>query len=177
MKHNIDKHTLVKGAFPSLFQLSNSDFLSIQRFDPEWSEDVDIEVAEIQNGDKIKVKIIKKESRSSTGSVNCENASGSNCDKGVNQLISNLEKENHPLNYKLEVAVATLQSLKEIPRPRPAAGRNLHFTCSNCHLKGHRVNTCYQQTCNGFYECGQLALHKEHREELKQVYYQSQCSL
>lgn len=175
---DIGKHTFVQRAFPN-FKTSATETISLQRYDAEWDDVVDIELAEIKDRDKIKVNIIANiagvarvnlgVSAQDGGKVST-NTDSANTDDGVNQLITNLENNKRALEYKHEIALVTLQSLKEAPRPRPAAGRNPHFTCSNCHFKGHRANNCFQPACRGYLECGVLALHREHREQMKQVF-------
>jgi len=66
------------------------------------------------------------------------------------------------LQYRFEIAQPTLSSFSENPRQREPLGENIAVTCSNCHYRGHRVNTCHQPPCQGFFECGMTALHKEH---------------
>ncbi|KXJ09788.1 hypothetical protein AC249_AIPGENE26552 [Exaiptasia diaphana] len=148
--------------------------LSLQRFDSEWEEYVDVESCEIKDHDKIKFIILNKESQKYHDS-NCSETQIVNSQEGsisaaaVNHLITNLEDERSSLEFRMNMAKATVSSLKEVPRPRPLLGRNKGFTCSNCHYKGHRMSTCQQPTCQGYFECGQLTLHKEHRDLLKEA--------
>ena len=73
--------------------------------------------------------------------------------KAVDHLIDNLNEEKNSLHYRLEIAQATVSSLREKPKERPFIGRNVNFTCSNCHYKGHRVTSCRQPSCQGYMEC------------------------
>lgn len=174
----IDKRSIVEKAFQ--VKLKTSDIISLQRYNKDWGEDVDIEPQEIRDRDKIKVLVIENgyidrpidhsSNRSSySGDERDSKSSNSAVNRGVEHLMENVAKDQSSLEYKLSIAKATLQSLKETPRPRNALGNNRHFTCSNCHLKGHRTNNCMQPSCGGYFECGNLALHKEHRDEIKQV--------
>lgn len=86
--------------------------------------------------------------------------------KVVDHLINNLNEEKNSLHYRLEIAQATVSSLKEKPKERPFIGRNVNFTCSNCHYKGHRVTSCREPSCQGYMEFGNTVLHKEHRDVL-----------
>ena len=81
---------------------------------------------------------------------------------GVEQLIKNLD-------YKFSISKAKLESLKVAPRDRGLAGRYSNVTCSSCHYKGLRINNCMLQPCRGYFECGQLSLHREHRDDVKKV--------
>ena len=152
-------------------------FISLQRFDTEWQEFIDIEMNEIRNKDKLRIEIVKQStltcmqessnpSKASTGNAT---ASSSVIDIGTEQLISNLEKEKQGLEFRLNLAVATVSSLKEPPKPRMHFGKNTAFTCSNCHYQGHRMSSCGQPPCRGFEECGNKGLNKEYRDQLKQV--------
>ena len=89
--------------------------------------------------------------------------------KAIGRLVENLKEEKKSLEYRLQIAQATVSSLKETPKERPTIGRNPSFTCSNCHFKGHRVTSCHQPPCQGFLEYGNSLQHKEHREELRKV--------
>ena len=139
----------------------------MQRFDPEWEDLVDIDIAQIRDRDKIKVVTIDNSQTSMAGETST--ASLDNHDHGVEQLIQNLQEERTGLDYNLSIAQATLESLKVAPRERGLAGKHTNFTCSSCHYKRHRVNNCMLHPCRGYYECGQLSLHREHRDHLKQV--------
>lgn len=172
----LDKKTLVEKAFQ--IKLKASDIISLQRYNKDWDEDVDIELQEIRDRDKIKVHVVdngyigrSNDTPPNRNIYTCDDRGGitSVANRGVEQLVKNLNTDQASLEYKISIAKATLQSLKEIPRPRQAFGTNRHFTCSNCHLKGHRTNNCMQPSCGGYFECGNLTLHKEHRDEIKQV--------
>ena len=54
--------------------------------------------------------------------------------KAIDRLVENLNKEKKSLEYRLQIAQATVSSLKEAPKERPTIGRNPSFTCSNCHF-------------------------------------------
>lgn len=142
----------------------------MQRHDKDWDEYVDIEPSDIKDHDKLKFKVLKSAELPPQVSI----TSNSDQDRAassvaVNHLITNLEDEKSALEFRVNMAKATLSSLREIPRPRPVLGKNRGFTCSNCHYKGHRMTACHQPTCKGYFECGQLALHKEHRDLMKDV--------
>ena len=89
--------------------------------------------------------------------------------KAIDRLMENLKEEKKSLEYRLQIAQATVSSLKETPKERPTIGRNPSFTSSNCHFKGHRMTSCHQPPCEGFFECGNSLQHKEHREELRKL--------
>lgn len=150
-----------------------SSYLSLQRFDSEWQELVDIDLHEIQHKDKLKIEVLPlKEIQVSSNPSNpayTNYSSENSVHKSVEKSLPNLAEEKQSLHFRLNIASATVSSLKDIPKPRMALGRNVSFTCSKCHYQGHRVNTCRQPPCSGFHECGNKLLHKEYREQLKQV--------
>lgn len=160
-----DKFSLFERVFQT--HLQSSCIVSLQRYDPEWEDHVDIDIAQIRDRDKIKVLIIDNSRSSTTNETST--AGRTRHDHGVEQLISNLEDERSALDYKLSIAQATLESLKVAPRDRGVAGKYANFTCSSCHYKGHRANNCMLHPCRGYFECGQLSLHREHRDHLRQV--------
>lgn len=162
-----DKVSLVERVFQSRLVSSARCIVSLQRFDPEWEDLVDIDIAQIRDRDKIKVVTIDNSQTSMAGETST--ASLDSHDHGVEQLIQNLQEERTGLDYNLSIAQATLESLKVALRERGLAGKHTNFTCSSCHYKGHRVNNCMLHPCRGYYECGQLSLHREHRGHLKQV--------
>ena len=90
-------------------------------------------------------------------------------EKAIDRLLENLSEQRQSLEFRLQLAQATISSLKEKPKERATIGRNPTFTCSNCHFKGHRVTGCHQPPCQGYFECGNTLLHKEHREEVRKV--------
>ena len=140
-------------------------------------------MAQIKHRDEIKVLIIDNRDpdnsrKSSTRTTDRTSAAGLDSPAsvepvtpgvGVEQLIKNLEDQRRALDYKFSISKAKLESLKVAPRDRGLAGRYSNFTCSSCHYKGHRVNNCMLQPCRGYFECGQLSLHREHRDNMKQV--------
>ncbi|CAH3177575.1 unnamed protein product, partial [Porites lobata] len=162
-----DKVSLVERVFQTRLVSSARCIVSLQRFDPEWEDLVDIDIAQIRDRDKIKVVTIDNSQTSMAGETST--ASLDSHDHGVEQLIQNLQEERTGLDYNLSIAQATLESLKVAPRERGLAGKHTNFTCSSCHYKGHRVNNCMLHPCRGYYECGQLSLHREHRDHLKQI--------
>ena len=170
-----DKVSLVERVFQTRLQtFSDSSapaIVSLQRFDPEWEDLVDIDIAQIKDRDKIKVLVIENSRASATCTDGTSKAArDSNVpEHGVEQLISNLEDQRRALDYKFSIAQATLESLKVAPRERGPAGKHSAFTCSSCHYKGHRANNCMLHPCRGYFECGQLSLHREHKDYLKQV--------
>ena len=50
-------------------------------------------------------------------------------------------------------------------------GRQGNVKKEYCHFKGHRVTSCQQPQCEGFFEYGLLVYHKEHKEQIKEVGY------
>ena len=176
-----DKVSLVERVFQTHLQTSSDSLahaiVSLQRYDPEWEDLVDIDMAQIKHRDKIKVQIIDNRDpdnsrKSSTAGLDSPASVESITCKpgvGVEQLIKNLEDQRRALDYKFSISKAKLESLKVAPRDRGLAGRYSNFTCSSCHYKGHRVNNCMLQPCRGYFECGQLSLHREHRDDVKQV--------
>ena len=170
---SIDKVSLVERVFEPRLQTFSHSYapavVSLQRYDPEWEDFVDIDITQIRDRDKIKVLIVDSRRAPSTDDISAAHRDGQAHDHGVELLISNLEDERSVLDYKLSIAQATLESLKVVPRERCHAGKNSNFTCSNCHYKGHRVNNCRQPLCRGYFECGQLSLHREHRDHIKQA--------
>ena len=121
--------------------------VSLQRYDMEWGEYVDVEIKEVNNKDKLKVKIVNLHTRKLptqpqiTPDVNWD-VSATRCntilnshsgEKAVERMLKNLEEHRSTLQYRFEVAQATLSSLRERPRQREQLGRNVAFTCSNCH--------------------------------------------
>ena len=90
-------------------------------------------------------------------------------EKAVDRLLQNLKDRKSSLEYRLQLAQVTLTSLQEKPRTREPLGRNTAFTCSNCRYRGHQQNTCRQPPCQGYFECWMAILHKEYREQVKQV--------
>ena len=145
-----------------------------------------MEIKEVKNTDKLKVKIVRKnlhtgklpaQLQTSTdvnlkvSTTSCSTLlNGHSGEKAVDRMMKkNLEEHRSTLQYHFEVAQATLSSLRERPGQREPLGRNTAFTCSNCHYRGHRVNTCHQPPCQGFLECGMAASHKEHPEQINKV--------
>ena len=149
IKEATEKIQLVESVFG--MTVDQHSTVSLQRFAVEWGEVVDVEIKEVKNRDKLKVKIVKNSLHTR---------------KPPTQLQTSTDV-NLEMQYCFEVAQATLSSLRE--RRREPLGRNIAFTCSNCHYRGHRVNNCRQPPCQGFFECGIAALHKEHREQIKKV--------
>lgn len=147
--------------------VGSSAYVSMQRFDADWEEHVDVEITDIKERDKVTVKII--ESDRTTAITSCQENNSLADENAVNRILQNLKDEWEALDYRLNVALATLSSMKEKPRPRETFGRNISFTCSNCHYRGHRVTVCQQDPCQGYFECGFQALHEEYRGELKEV--------
>ena len=49
--------------------------------------------------------------------------------KAIDRLVENLNEEKKSLEYRLQIAQATVSSLKEAPKERPTIGRNPSFTC------------------------------------------------
>lgn len=150
--------------------------LSLQRFDNGWNEFIDIKVSAIQDRDKLKICPIRpiqdyhsytRKSQVST-SGNNDNLKAA---RSIEQIVSNLNDDKRSLEFQVDMCKGRLSSLKEVPKQRPSIGRNLGFTCSNCHFKGHRVTSCQQPQCEGFFECGLLVYHKEHKEQIKEVGY------
>lgn len=165
IEENMKEKTDFVDIFKSIMDMAKSEisYISLQRYDHEWDDFIDIEVKDIQNKDKLKIKIFNNE---------C-NKPAFTSEKSVNvateQLISNLQSEQEALQFRLNIAQAKVSSLKEVPKPRMPLGKNVSFTCSRCHFNGHRVSSCMQPPCCGFEECGNRALHKEYRDKLKQV--------
>ena len=183
-----DKVSLVERVFQTHLQTSSDSLahaiVSLQRYDAEWEDLVDIDMAQIKHRDKIKVQIIDNRDpdnsrKSSTRTTDGTSAAGLDSPAsiervnkpgvGVEQLIKNLEDQRRALDYKFSISKAKLESLKVAPRDRGLAGRYSNFTCSSCHYKGHRINNCMLQPCRGYFECGQLSLHREHRDDVKKV--------
>ena len=183
IKEATEKIQLVESVFG--MTVDQHSTVSLQRFAVEWGEVVDVEIKEVKNRDKLKVKIVKNSLHTrkpptqlqTSTDVNLEMLTtgcstllnGHSGEKAVDRMIKNLEEHRSTLQYRFEVAQATLASLRERPRQREPLGRNIAFTCSNCHYRGHRVNNCRQPPCQGFFECGIAALHKEYREQIKKV--------
>ena len=183
IKEATEKIQLVESLFG--ITVDRHSMVSLQRLDVEWGEFVDVEIKEVKNRDKLKVKIVKNNLHTrehptqlqTSTDVNMEMSTtgcstllnGHSGEKAVDRMIKNLEEHRSTLQYRFEVAQATLSSLRERPRQREPLGRNIAFICSNCHYRGHRVNNCRQPPCQGFFECGMAALHKEHREQIKKV--------
>lgn len=146
----------------------NDEHLSLQRFDSNWDEYIDVDVGEVKDRDKLKFIVINKHD-SQDAIAGLETPDKSVSAAAINHLVINLEDEKSSLEFRLNIAKATLSSLKDVPKTRPYLGRNKGFTCSNCHYKGHRISACQQPSCGGYCECGQLTLHKEHRDLIKEV--------
>ena len=103
--------------------------VSLQRCDKEWGEFVDVEIKDLKNRDRIKVMILKsclhtRKLRSHaeqlcTPLTETSRAAVSICEgseKAVDRLLQNLEDRKSSLEYRLQLAQATLTSLQEISR-------------------------------------------------------------
>ena len=103
--------------------------VSLQSYDKEWGEFFDVEIKHLKNRDKIKVMILESclhtrkrrihakqlctllpETSGATVSI-CEGR-----EKAVDRLLQNLEDRKSSLEYRLQLAQATLTSLQESSR-------------------------------------------------------------
>ena len=98
--------------------------VSLQGYDKVWGEFVDVEIKDLKNRHKIKVMIFEsclhtRKPRShaeqlctplpeTSGATICEG-----CEKAVDRLLQNLEDRKSSLEYRLQLAQATLASLQE----------------------------------------------------------------
>ena len=103
--------------------------VSLQRYDKEWGEFVDVEIKDLKNRDKIKVMILEsclhtRKPRSHaeqlcTPLTETSGATVSICEggeKAVDRLLQNLQDRKSSLKYRLQLAQATLTSLQENSR-------------------------------------------------------------
>ena len=105
--------------------------VSLQRYDKYLGEFVEVEIKDLKNRDKIKVMILESclhkrkpcshaehlctpltETSRATVSI-CEGV-----EKAIDRLLQNLEDRKSSLEYRLQLAQATLTSLQEKPRTR-----------------------------------------------------------
>ena len=117
------KRDLVKDTFGIRVQGT----VSLQGYDKVWGEFVDVEIKDLKNRHKIKVMIFEsclhtRKPRShaeqlctplpeTSGATICEG-----CEKAVDRLLQNLEDRKSSLEYRLQLAQATLASLQESSR-------------------------------------------------------------
>ena len=101
----------------------------LQRYDKDLGEFVEVEIKDLKNRDKIKVMILEsclhtRKPRSHaeqlcTPLTETSGATVSICEggeKAVDRLLQNLEDRKSSLEYRLQLAQATLTSLKESSR-------------------------------------------------------------
>ena len=90
--------------------------------------------------------------------------------RGVQKTISKIAEDKEALRYKLDIAQAKLVSLKADITERAPLGNIRSVVCSNCHIRGHRVNKpCTLPSCKSYFNCGILNLHKEHKAKIQEV--------
>jgi len=140
----ISEGTEKKQLFESVFGMTvdQHSTVSLQRFDVKWEEFVDVEIKEVKNRDKLKVKIVKNNVKNNlqtkklpthlqtSTDVNLEMSTtgcstllnGHSGEKAVDRMIKNLEEHRSTLQYRFEVAQVTLSSLRERPRQREPLG-------------------------------------------------------
>jgi len=103
--------------------------VSLQGYDKEWGEFVDVKIEDLKNRDKIKVMILEsclhtRKPRSHaeqlcTSLPETSGATVSSCEggeKAVDRLLQNLEDRKSSLEYRLQLAQATLTLLQESSR-------------------------------------------------------------
>ena len=130
---NKTKTDLVEAVFGIL--VNENSTVSLQRFDVEWGEFVDVVISDLKDRDKVKVMIVENNSHTRkprsyaeqcTPSTETSSTSFPVCgggEKAVDRLIQNLEDQKSTLEYRLQLAQATLTSLKEKPRIRELLGQ------------------------------------------------------
>ena len=105
---SMDKVSLVERVFEPRLQTFSHSYapvvVSLQRYDPEWEDFVDIDITQIRDRDKIKVLIVDSRRTPSTDDISAAHRDGQAHDHGVKLLISNLEDERSALDYKLSIA-------------------------------------------------------------------------
>ncbi len=120
----------------------------------------------------------KKDSRETQSSSSKESASlippsASKEDKdgqdAFEKTTRQVQREVESLQDDLQMTRVKLQSLEDVPSHRPWYGK-ANFTCTNCHFKGHKVSKpCMLPACQGYNECGILAMHSDHKVEINKA--------
>ena len=103
--------------------------VSLQRYDKDLGEFVEVEIKDLKNRDKIKVMILESCLHTRKRRIHAEQlctllpetsgATVSICEgreKAVDRLLQNLEDRKSSLEYRLQLAQATLTSLQESSR-------------------------------------------------------------